>query len=69
MNYEAILWYVLFLDSIIACFIALGFLDWYRKKLPRVNTIFPVTLGWSATYLTITIWLGWTLLRINVLPW
>ena len=30
MNYEAILWYAIVLDWIVACIIGIFFIDWYR---------------------------------------
>ena len=69
MNLEAIIWYALTLDCIIAGIVSLFFRDWYEKKLPSIYKIFPVTYGWCLVYVCLVIWSGNLLWRLKILPW
>lgn len=68
-NLEAILWYLVALDCIVANLTAWFFKDCYEKNLGSISKHFPATKGWCLVYLCIMLWLGWALLRNGNLPW
>jgi|TARA_Y100000310_G_C20591034_1_gene767996 hypothetical protein len=68
---EAIIWYAFLLDSVIA-----NGLVWFNPKYFKKSVLykpflklFPVTKGWCALYLGLVLWVGYALLRLNILPW
>ena len=68
-NLEATLWYLFFMDCIGANLTAWFFKDWYEKNLGNLPKHFPATKGWCFVYLCLMLWLGWALLRQEILPW
>ena len=69
MNIEATLWYALLLDSVGANFVAWFCPQWYETNLPWLHKFFPLKKSWCLVYLTLTLWLGCVLHRLEVLPW
>ena len=69
INIEAILWYALLLDSLIANIVSFCCSKWYKKNYKKFYRYFPITKGWSSLYLILVLWVGYTLLRLNILPW
>ena len=65
---EAIIWYIFLLDSIVA-----NIMVWFNPKFFKKGfykpffKLFPVTKGWCALYLGLVLWVGYALLRLNVL--
>ena len=68
-NIEAVIWYALFLDSIVANLIAWFSAGWYKKNYKGFWKHFPATKGWTLFYLILVLWIGWILMRLGVLPW
>ena len=66
MNWEAIFWYLVLADSVAANFVA-----WFSRIGTR-RTCEPTKhfrhQGWCLVYLFLMLWLGWALLRQEILP-
>ena len=70
-NIEAIIFYLFLLDSLGANITAWFFSGWYKKTFKK-SWFFkrlPLTKGWSAIYLGLVLWVGFTLYRLGILPW
>ena len=71
VNIEAIILYAFVVDSLganIAVWFFPKSIKWYKKKFPRVSKHLPLTKGWAFVYLFLTLWVGWTLYRLGILP-
>ncbi len=68
-NFEALIWYFFALDAIGANICAWFCHDWVQKTFPRIYKHFPIRKGWAAYYLVLVLWIGFVLLRLDVLPW
>lgn len=68
-NLEALIWYLLLLDSIGAVITALCCAKWFKKNYKGFWKHFPVTKGWAIFYLVLVLWVGWALNRLGVLWW
>ena len=62
---EEILWYLVFIDSILANLIVWLFSNWYEKKFKNMSKYFPASKGWSLWYLVLVLWIGYALLRLG----
>ncbi len=72
VNIEAIIWYGFLFDSIGANIVVWFFpkpVKWYKKKMPRISKLLPLTKVWAIIYLTLTVWVGWALYRLGILWW
>ena len=67
LSIEAILWYVVLIDSLGANIMTWFFPKWYKKTYKRTYKIFPASKGWSALYLVLVLWLGYALNRLSVI--
>jgi hypothetical protein len=67
MGIEAIIWYLVLLDSVIANLIAFCCKAWYRKKFKKFSKYFPLVKGWTLLYLILVLWVGFSLWRLGVL--
>tara|TARA_Y100000034_G_C6839921_1_gene379873 strand:- start:221 stop:436 length:216 start_codon:yes stop_codon:yes gene_type:complete len=68
-NIEALVWYIILIDSL-GC----NILTWccskkYTKKFKRFSKLFPATKGWAIWYLILVLWVGAALWRMEILPW
>lgn len=68
MGVEQIIYYLVFLDSLGANFMAWFFPKWLKKNYKGIWKHFPLTKGWAAWYLVLVLWVGYGLLRLGVLP-
>jgi len=68
-NIEAVIWYAFLLDSVGANVVAWTCHDWFMKRFPRLFKHFPLRKGWALLYLSLVLWVGSVLLRLEVLPW
>jgi len=68
-NIEALIWYLFLLDSLIVNTISWCCPKYYGKKFKRYKKHFPMTKGWCSFYLLFVLWVGYALLRLNILPW
>jgi hypothetical protein len=68
VNIEAIIFYVILLDAIMANFVALFASKWYNKTFKRLSKVLPLTKAWAAIYLFFILWVGSVLYRLGVLP-
>lgn len=66
---EAIIWYLVLLDSIFAGTVAWCFPGMLKKskRLKKLNKVLPLTKGWTAVYIILVLWVGYGLLRLGVL--
>ena len=62
---EEILWYLVFIDSILANLIVWLFSNWYEKKFKNMSKYFPASKGWCLWYLVLVLWIGYALLRLG----
>ena len=62
---EDILWYLVFIDSILVNLIVWLFPNWYEKKFKSMSKYFPASKGWSLWYLVLVLWIGYALLRLG----
>ena len=68
-NLEAIIYYLILLDSIGANIMIWCCSKWYKKNYKGLIKHFPASKGWATTYLILVLWIGWLLLRLEVLPY
>ena len=66
---EAIIYYLVALDMISYNLICWFDGTWYKKNFSVLARYFPAKKGFGAYYLILILWLGWSLWRMNVLPW
>ncbi len=69
LNIEAIIWYLLLLDSVGANIIVGCCTKWYKKNYKGFCKHFPPSKGWCLLYLALVLWIGFALLRLGILPW
>jgi len=69
INFEAIVWYLFLLDSLMANIAAWFFPKLYAKKYKRIAKHLPLSKAWCFFYLFFVLWVGCTLARLNILPW
>ena len=62
---EEILWYLVFIDSILVNLIVWLFPNWYEKKFKNMSKYFPASKGWCLLYLVLVLWIGYALLRLG----
>jgi hypothetical protein len=66
---EAILFYSCLVDSLIANVLAWTNQKWYKKRYKKMSKYLPMTKSWCFVYLAFVLWVGFSLLRLNILPW
>ncbi|MFH1425745.1 MAG: hypothetical protein ABIG28_03415 [archaeon] len=64
---EAIVYYLVLLDSIFAVLLAFCFHGWYKRHYKGFYRHFPATKGWVIWYLILVLWIGWALSRLGLL--
>jgi hypothetical protein len=67
MVIEAIIYYLVFIDSVIANLGSWFFPKWYKENFKSFSKFLPMTRGWTAVYLILVLWLGFALWRLGVL--
>lgn len=67
VNFEALIWYILLLDSLVAAILSFFWAEGYRKKYKGFYKHFPVTKGWCVAYLVLVLWTGSALDRLGVI--
>lgn len=66
--FEAILFYLVLIDSIGANIVAWFFASWYKKNMNKgIVKHFPATKGWCLTYLVLVLWVGYGLSRLGII--
>ncbi|MBT3835807.1 hypothetical protein HOD05_02890 [Candidatus Woesearchaeota archaeon] len=65
---EAILYYLIALDMLSYNLMCWFGGKWYNKKFSVLARYFPAKKGFGAYYLILILWLGYSLWRMNVLP-
>ncbi len=69
MNIEALIFYLLLVDSI-SCNVIVWFGEkWYTKHFRIFSRWFPPAPGWALYYLALVLWAGSLLYRAHMLPW
>jgi len=69
ISVEAIIFYLILIDSIGANIVAFCCQKWYKKKFKIGFRHFPATKGWCAVYLILVLWIGFALYRLGILPY
>ena len=70
MTIEAVVFYLLVLDSVSANLFAWGGANrWYIKHFRLVSQFFPLAKGWAFYYLVLVLWIGSLLWRAGALGW
>jgi len=64
---EAIIYYLVFIDSVVANLLAWFCAKWYKKNYKGFFKHFPATKGWCALYLILVLWVGYGLMRLGVI--
>lgn len=67
MNIEAIIFYILVIDSIAANLFVQFDGKWYTKHFRVFSRMFPLTAGWALLYLVLVIWIGTLLVRLGAI--
>jgi hypothetical protein len=68
MGIEAIIYYIILIDSIGAVITTLFFPKWYKKNMHKgIVKHFPAAKGWAIYYLILVLWVGWALNRLGVI--
>ncbi len=66
MSIEAIIFYLLLIDSISCNLIVLFGEKWYVKHFRIVSRLFPPAKGWAAYYLVLVLWIGTLIYRAGL---
>jgi hypothetical protein len=64
---EAIIFYLVLLDSIGAVVVSLFCAKWYKKNYRGFWKHFPATKGWCIAYFILVLWIGFGLKRLSVI--
>jgi len=67
MSWEAIVWYLLLVDSVIAIVLSFCCAKWLKKNYKGLWKHFPITKGWSIYYFVLVLIIGWLLYRLRLL--
>lgn len=67
MSIEAIIFYLLVIDSVSANLVALFGQKWYARHFRIFSRWFPPAEGWALYYLILVLWIGSLLLRLGLL--
>ncbi|MEX0932481.1 MAG: hypothetical protein WDZ77_00045 [Candidatus Pacearchaeota archaeon] len=66
-NIEALIWYLLLIDSVFANIFSWCCSVSYKKKFKKLTKIFPASKGWALLYLVLVLWVGSALWRLGIL--
>lgn len=64
---EAIIFYLLVIDSVGAVVISFCCAKWYKKNYKGFWKHFPATKGWAIFYLILVLWVGYGLMRLGII--
>ena len=65
---EAIIYYLVLIDSIGANITVWFFSKWYKKNIDKgIAKHFPASKGWALMYLILVLWVGCALWRLGIL--
>lgn len=65
---EAIIFYLVFIDAVIAMLIAWsGRGEMMNRKLGLLSRFLPITRGWTLYYLILVLWIGYALSRLSII--
>ena len=67
MSIEAIIFYLLLIDSVSANLLVIFGPEWYTRHFRTVSRWFPPAGGWTAYYLVLVLWIGSILFRAGML--
>lgn len=60
LSFQAIIFYVLLIDSIGANLMSFGGgRQWYQRNFRLISRYFPATKGWTVYYLILVLWMGY----------
>lgn len=66
MSVEAIIFYLLLIDSVSCNLIVLFGEKWYVKHFRIVSRLFPPAKGWAVYYLILVLWIGTLIYRAGL---
>ena len=69
LSIEAIIFYLLLIDSLSCNFIVLFGKRWYVQHFRIFSRWFPPAEGWALYYLALVLWVGSLLFRMGMLGW
>ena len=69
LSIEAIIWYLMLIDSLVCNVIAWFDGKWYTKKFPGMSKLFPITKAFAVYYFILVLWIGSALYRMQVIIW
>ncbi|HUY05538.1 MAG TPA: hypothetical protein VMV62_02360 [Candidatus Paceibacterota bacterium] len=67
MSIEAIIFYLLVIDSVSCNLLVLFGPDWYAKHFRTFSRWFPPAEGWALYYFILILWIGTLLLRLGAI--
>lgn len=68
LSLESILYYLVFIDALIAVFLAWsGRGEELNQKYGVFSRFFPITRGWTLYYLILVLWIGFALTRLDII--
>lgn len=68
LSIEAIIYYVVFIDAVVAMLIAWsGKGEVLNQKMGLFSRFFPITRGWTLYYLVLVLWIGYALTRLSII--
>jgi len=66
-SFEAIVFYLLLIDSLCANFVFWFGPKWYVKNFRTFSRVFPPAKGWGELYFVLVVWIGFLLHRLDIL--
>lgn len=67
VSFEAIIFYLLFIDSVGANLVSWFGAKWYIKHFRTLSRFFPPAKGWTELYFVLMLWVGFLLHRMDML--
>ncbi len=67
MTIEAVIFYLLLIDSVSYMLVVLFGDKWYTKHFHVFSRFFPPAKGWGVYYLVLVLWIGSLLFRMGAL--
>lgn len=67
MSFEAIIFYVILIDSSVALLTSFYGEAWYVKHFRAVSRLFPAAKGWTIYYFALVLWIGCLLYRTGTI--
>lgn len=70
LNIEAVIYYLILIDSVGANILSWCCAKWYKKNMSKgIVKHFPASKGWALWYFILVLWVGYGLYRLGILPY